>query len=137
MSDSDLEAALTTMPDQHDIYYWIVPVRAEGTWQWNFTLDQRRHSVQMNLKQRYQKLEGTVQLGQGPEYPIQNGRISGRHIQFQVDLEKHAKYDRLRFTGVMRDGELDGTVLMFTEHQVNQQEWTADRTSEGSGEWGP
>jgi len=136
MSGPDLEHALASMPVQRDIYFWIVPVRAEGTWQWHFTLNQQRLSVEMNLDQRYQELEGAVKIGDGANHSIENGRVSGRHVHFQIEPNDSFKYERLRFTGILRNGELRGTVFLFNEHTINQQKWTAERPSKGIGEWG-
>jgi SAM-dependent methyltransferase len=136
ISGANLESALANMPRRRDIYYWIVPVRAEGAWQWQFTLNRQRQPVELNLKQQYQQLDGTLQIGDGPELAIQNARISGRQVQFQVELKSNAEYDRLRFTGVLRNGEIDGAVLLMNGDQIDQQEWIADRVSGGADEWG-
>ncbi len=68
----------------HDVFYWIVPARAEGMW----NLDVGGESYSLSIRQKFQKVEGRIatdKLGG----VIREGRIEG---------------DRIRFNAVFDDG---------------------------------
>ncbi len=56
-------------------YLWIVPAKAEGTWQ----LPQG----EIHLKQEFQQLSGTLKSG-NHAVPITNGRLRGDEISFMA-----------------------------------------------------
>jgi hypothetical protein len=56
-------------------YLWIVPAKVEGSW--------RTHEGELNLKQTFQMLTGTLRTGNGVA-KISNGRMDGDRISFTV-----------------------------------------------------
>jgi hypothetical protein len=75
------------------LYLWIVPARVEGTW--------RSPQGDLVLKQRYQKLGGT--LGSGAlAAPVLNGKLNGDELRFTAD---GADY-RARVTGNVLEGTI-------------------------------
>ncbi len=72
---------------------WIVPAKVEGSW----TVDGKR----LDLKQSFQKLEGT--LGDGASAtPLSAGRLEGARIQFSVGNDK--------YVGEFRGSRMQGTI---------------------------
>ena len=73
-------------PDQHvnlngrNIYLWIVPGKAEGTWQ----AESGGRKFTLNLKQAFQKLTGTATVD-GKSLPV-TGRLTGNAIELSADL---------------------------------------------------
>jgi SAM-dependent methyltransferase len=65
-----------------DIYFWVVPARVEG--QWQVTGDSGRFTVA--LKQRYQTIEGTAQIG-GRTLALRNPKLDGATIEFTIESE--------------------------------------------------
>jgi SAM-dependent methyltransferase len=64
-----------------NIYMWIVPARAAGRWR---LTDGNREAL-LDLRQAYQRLEGTVAVG-GRTGRIEQGQVNGRRIRFVADL---------------------------------------------------
>jgi Methyltransferase domain len=56
-------------------YLWIVPAKLEGRW--------RMPGGELALRQRYQMLSGTMNVGNGSA-PIQAGKVSGQKITLSV-----------------------------------------------------
>jgi len=89
----------------HSGYFWVVPARVEG--EWTLRLDGQAQPAVLSLRQRFQKVEGTITLG-GRALPIEDGRLHGAELSFtyrqpdgrQVALT--AQVDGGRITGQTR-----------------------------------
>jgi predicted O-methyltransferase YrrM len=62
------------------VYMWIVPAKVEG--RWTVQTDDGQ-SFALDLKQRYQEIEGTATLD-GRALPIRQGRVRGAQISFAI-----------------------------------------------------
>ena len=62
------------------VYMWIVPAKVEG--RWTVQTDDGQ-SFALDLKQRYQEIEGTATLD-GRAFPIRQGRVKGAEISFAI-----------------------------------------------------
>jgi hypothetical protein len=71
-----------TLSPRYDVFLWIVPAKVEG--RWNVQRGEKKFTV--DLKQRYQMFEGTAQVD-GKTVPVTNGRLLGKQITFDVQVE--------------------------------------------------
>ena len=85
---------------------WIVPAKAEGTWQ----LPQGEFTV----KQTFQMISGTLKSG-GNSAPITNGRLRGDQISFSAG--------GAQYTGRVSGNAIEGTV----KSGGNSSKWSATR----------
>jgi hypothetical protein len=86
-----------TLSPRYDVYLWIVPAKVEG--RWNVQRGEKKFVVE--FKQKYQEVTGTAQVN-GKSVPVQNGRLRGTEISFDVQVD--GQY------GVFR-GEVDGNTI--------------------------
>ena len=97
-------------PDQHvnlngrNLYLWIVPGKAEGTWQ----AESGGRKFTLNLKQAFQKLSGTATVN-GKSVPV-TGQLNGNAIELSADLGGGATQLR----GEIKDNAIDGGNLRAT-----------------------
>ena len=98
--EPDYQESLT----DHDIFYWVVPARAEGMWRLRAGGD----TWSLSLRQKFQKLEGRIATDKVSGV-IREGRIEG---------------ERIRFNAVFNDGR----TLVFSGSIANDQ-LVADKTS--------
>jgi hypothetical protein len=86
-----------TLAPRYDVYLWIIPAKVEGRW------DVQRGEKQFTVefKQKYQQLEGTAQVN-GKTVPVTNGRLRGKEIMFDVQMDGQQ--------GTFR-GEVDGNAI--------------------------
>ena len=97
-------------PDQHvnlngrNLYLWIVPGKAEGTWQ----AESGGRKFTLNLKQAFQKLTGTATVG-GKSVPV-TGQLVGNAIELSADLGGGA----MQLRGEIKDNAIDGGNLRAT-----------------------
>lgn len=91
-------------PDKRleQVYLWIVPANVSG--QWHFEPQDKKGSVAvLNLKQQFQKVNGTIAVG-GGTYQIRNVKLSGNQLQFTADEGGDSR--RYRFTA--KEDSLEG-----------------------------
>ena len=97
-------------PDQHvnmngrNLYLWIVPGKAEGTWQ----AEGGGRKFTLNLKQEFQKLTGNATVN-GVSAPV-TGKLTGNAIELSADLGSGATQLR----GEIKDNAIDGGNLRAT-----------------------
>jgi precorrin-6B methylase 2 len=93
--------------DQHanlngrNIYLWIVPGKAEGTWE----AESGGRKFTLNLRQAFQKLTGTATID-GKSLPV-TGRLTGNVIDLSADFGGGATPLR----GEIKDDVIDGGTL--------------------------
>ena len=94
-----------TCQDYCTAYMWTIPAQVAGTWM----LGNR----EMQIKQRFQMLEGTV--GSGPDtQDIREARLDGAHIAFDLGGERYlGEVER----DVMRGTRGDGTQWQATRRR--------------------
>jgi ubiquinone/menaquinone biosynthesis C-methylase UbiE len=103
-SMNDWEADQHANVNGRNIYLWIVPAKAEGTWQ----AESGGRKFTLNLKQAFQKLTGTATVN-GVSTPV-TGKLTGNTIELSADLGKGATQLR----GEIKDNTIDGGNLRAT-----------------------
>ncbi len=97
-------------PDQHvnvtgrNLYLWIVPGKAEGTWQ----AESGGRKFTLDLKQAFQKLTGTATVN-GVSTPV-TGKLNGNAIELSGDFGGGVKELR----GEIKDNAIGGGNLRAT-----------------------
>lgn len=110
------------------IFYWVVPAKVAGIWQWS----EKRSGVMQNhvltLRQRYQDIEGTLTTDSLRPIDIYDGKVNGGHLSFWVPIRdgsgRTARWDF--------QGEVDGATIAGRESTTaatgrGEQIWRATR----------
>lgn len=106
------------------LHLWIVPAVADGFW--SLRVD-GMESMNLEFRQRFQMLVGEARSRETPTL-VENGRMTGEEIHFEM-LQRIGGMDRrLVFTGRLQDGRLSGTVAGPAEFGTRQ--WQALRYSD-------
>jgi len=88
---------------------WIVPARIEGEWEWDLTIEGRRHRFSALFEQRMQQAEGVTRVGNRREL-FQNVILRGEALQFSVRMTLPGTgYTQLAFVGTVRGDTIEGT----------------------------
>lgn len=82
------------------IFLWIVPARVEGDWRLSLP---GGGAADLNLRQRFQDLSGTVSVG-GRSVPLRQAQLSAARIAFTADLGGGPR----RFEGLVEGGGIAG-----------------------------
>ncbi len=98
-------------PDKHEVvdarnvYFWVVPAKVKGTWEWQMGKDTYRAT----LSQDYQVVSGTISAG-GTPLVLDKPVIGGENITFEVKVPKGGSPQILRFSGKVMGDVIDATV---------------------------
>jgi hypothetical protein len=80
--------------DGRQVFFWVVPAKVEGRWQ----VQHNGQSFLVDLKQTYQKLSGSVDMG-GRTMPLKGGEVRGTQISFTIDAPGAAQSFRGQVVG--------------------------------------
>jgi SAM-dependent methyltransferase len=101
----DWEPDQTATVEGRDAYLWIVPAKVQGDWTVQLPSGSGEETVQLALKQTFQKLSGTARIG-GRSFELADARMSGADIRFVFTDANGQKRD---FTGRVNGDKMEGT----------------------------
>ena len=90
----------------NNIYYWIVPAKVAGTWQWQ----QGNETYNVTLNQTYQNTTGSLAVAGAQGVAIDKGLISGGNITFEARVSRNGTQETLRFSGKVTGNTIDATI---------------------------
>jgi len=98
-----------------------------GTWKWSFTGQngQTREST-LKLKVEGDKLTGTMS-GRGGETAIEEAKIKGEEISFQVTREFNGNKVVTKYTGKIAGDTIKGKIESQRDGQPQSRDWEAKR----------
>ena len=110
------------------VFYWVVPARASGKWQWQDTSEGGApRTMELALNQNFQIVQGTVSTG-GKAVPIEDAKLAGDRLTFAAKLDPNGS-GRYEFNGRVINNALEGTMrLVRTGAAAREQAWSAART---------
>ena len=87
------------------IYLYMVPARAEGTWNAKLPASLSKEPVRLTLKQQITRVSGAARIG-GKEVPLEEAKLRGERFTFKLPVEGKT-WD---FTGTIKGGAIEGSV---------------------------
>jgi len=115
-----------TVPQGHNVYFWVIPANVTGSWEWDNPGEKERYV--MKLSQQFQLVSGTLQLGHD-EIPVRNLELRGDRLQFVTERFFKGQTQTLRFTGRVQGHVIEGTAEEMTAGSQGKQTWKAERDS--------
>jgi SAM-dependent methyltransferase len=104
-----------------DILFWIVPAKVAGHWRSSISTAGGVTEIDLMLRQKYQKFEGTVKL-RGKEVPIERPFLKGSYVSFRVPDGN----ETLLFNGQVSNSRIAGEMIRGSQ----KTRWHALRTQE-------
>ena len=108
------------------VYFWIVPARVTGAWQWQLTIGGKPQAYAMGLEQKYQMISGTVRVG-GHSVKLQDAKLRGDRISFSFSAQVNGSPVKHEFSGRVIDRTIEGAVNLSGSRTVGRIEWNATR----------
>ena len=115
-SMEDWEADEISSLDGRRAYFWVVPANVMGGW----TLEAAGQKADINLEQTFQKIHGTVALGQ-IHAGLREPRLRGANVSFSYVDPAGLRRD---FSGTVSGGRMEGT---FRDQKGAEGRWTASK----------
>jgi hypothetical protein len=117
------------------IYFWIVPAKAAGMWQWQLTVAGKAQNYELSLDQKFQMLSGAVRIG-GGRITLMDAKLSGDRINFSFTADVNGSPLRHDFSGRITGNSMEGTVALSGSRTQGQLEWSAVRVTKSAGKPG-
>ncbi len=108
------------------IYFWVVPARVTGPWQWQLNVAGKPQAYEMVLEQNFQMLTGTVRVG-GRSASLQDAKLRGDQISGSFTADVNGSALKHEFTGRVAGGSIEGSVKLSGARTQGQLEWNATR----------
>mgnify|MGYP001287824892 CR=1 FL=1 len=108
------------------IFFWIVPAKAGGTWQWQSSIGGKPQAYELALEQKYQMISGTVRVG-GSSVKLQDARLRGDRINISFSADVNGSPIKHEFAGRVSGNTIEGTVTLAGSRTHGQLEWNAAR----------
>ena len=98
-----------------------------GTWKTSFTnQDGQVRESTLKLKAEGEKLTGTIS-GRNNDTPIENGKIKGEEVSFQVTREFGGNKIVIKYTGKVAGDTIKGKSESERDGQTRTRDWVAKR----------
>ncbi|MBI4206423.1 MAG: methyltransferase domain-containing protein [Betaproteobacteria bacterium] len=109
-----------------DIYFWVVPAKVGGVWQWEIPVSGKRQGYEVALAQKFQTISGSVKMA-GRNVSLQNPRLRGDHISFTFTAQVNGEAVKHEFTGKIEGETIAGVARLSGGRIQAQLDWSARR----------
>ena len=92
----------------HDLHFFVVPANVTGTWK---GVDPEGREISIELKQKFQRVKGTMSVGAEKPCPIRNCSLEGEKITFTVERTVDGVKRLLFFQGQVTGDTLEATIV--------------------------
>jgi SAM-dependent methyltransferase len=114
-----------------DIYFWVVPAKVAGVWQWELQASGKPLAYELKLDQRYQRISGSVSVG-GRPVKLQEARLRGGEISFGFTADVNGSPVKHQFTGKVAGDTVAGSARLSGTRLEGQHDWSARRTGQSA-----
>jgi hypothetical protein len=90
---------------------------ATGTWKWTVEFNGQSREVTLKLKQEGDKLTGTVSGRNNEETKIEDGKVKGDEVSFQVTRERDGQKFTMKYHAKVSGDTLKGKVEFGNDGQ--------------------
>jgi hypothetical protein len=102
---------------------------ATGTWTWTMERQGQSITTTLKLKQDGDKLTGTISGRNNTETPIEEGKVDGDKISFQVKREFQGNSMIIKYHGTVEGDVIKGKTEVERDGQTRERDWEAKRGS--------
>jgi hypothetical protein len=114
-----------------EIYFWVVPARAAGVWQWELPVSGKPLAYEMKLEQKYQTISGSASIGRRTAR-LNNARLRGDGLRFSFTADVNGLPVRHEFTGRVNGETINGSARLSGARLQGQHEWNARRIGQAA-----
>lgn len=115
------------VPGPHVVYYWLIPARVAGNWQWSMPGGESTERYSMRLGQQFQKVSATVSAGDR-QMQITDAKLAGDALSFTAADSVDGQRVIMRFSGRVSGDTVGGSVEVEGGPRAGQRDWQANRS---------
>ncbi len=107
---------------------WVVPAKVDGRWRLQLPLPAGAQTWDLDLRQKYQEIDGVVRVADRPPGGIWQPSLRGDKVSFVlVDNTDREHEANLYFEGTVRDGVMSGEFRRGVGSAQTRHAWRAER----------
>lgn len=103
----------------HEIYYWVIPAKVNGTWEW--TLNGTQFS--MGINQKFQEINIDLSDSNGTSYDIKKAELQGRRISIRAENGNQ----HFILSGRVEENKIKGIIQNHNGAKKTFAKWTATK----------
>jgi hypothetical protein len=115
-------------PPRSEVYLWIVPANAAGSWRWQLAVAGVPVPYQLALEQKFQMLAGRPVVG-GVAARMEDGRMRGEEIRLRLTAAVAGREMRHEFAGRVAGDTISGVARLDGGSELV---WNAARVVRGN-----
>jgi Methyltransferase domain len=132
----DVKAKYGDTPGTSTIYFWVIPAKVSGAWQWQMNIGGKPQTYELVLEQKFQVISGTVRVG-GRSAKLQDARLRGDQINLVFSVEVNGSMVKHELSGrVVAGNAIEGTASFSGSRAQGQSDWSASRGGKIGGQAG-
>ncbi len=101
----------------HDIYYWVIPAKVDGSWSWS----SNGTYFNMDISQEFQEINVNLSDRDGNSYNIEKAQLQGKRINIRATRGN----ENYIFSGRVEDGTINGMVQRHRGDNKSLSSWEA------------
>lgn len=109
-----------------DIYLWVVPAKVAGAWRWTLPLRGGSVSYELEARQQFQTVQGTVRVG-GQRAALQSAKLDGDRIELAFTANVAGMPVRHAYSGRIEGDAINGTVRLSGARLQSELQWDAEK----------
>jgi len=117
-------------PGKSYIYLYVVPARVAGRWESQIGAEGKAVPYQFSFEQNYQLVHGAARVGDR-ELRLPQFRMAGERMAFNLVVPGPGGPVTHRFSGVVKGGDIEGTVTIGEGKGQRVVPWKARQTARG------
>jgi hypothetical protein len=107
---------------------WVVPAKIDGRWRLQLPLPAGAQTWDLDIRQKYQEIDGVVRNGERPPGGIWQSVLRGERISFVlVDNSDRDSEANLYFEGVVKGSVMEGEMRRGVGAAQTRHAWRAER----------
>lgn len=105
--------------DPHDIYYWVIPAKVDGTWKWSSF----GRSFTLNIDQQFQEVTASLTDNTNRGYRIEKSNLHGDRITIRASNGS----ENIIFSGRVEGNTILGTLQIHNSEGKSYSTWSASK----------
>lgn len=103
----------------HDIYFWVIPAKVEGSWSWQAN----GNTFYMNVDQEFQEINVQLSDSRGTDYSVESADLRGKRINIRASNGN----ERYILSGRVEGNEIIGVKQHHNGDMKNFSNWRAGK----------
>ncbi|WP_441000205.1 class I SAM-dependent methyltransferase [Fodinibius sp. SL11] len=116
---ADKEVVVKNNGRSHDIYYWVIPAQAEGSWSWNY----KNTNFNMTINQRFQEISVKLTDNTDTFFDIHKAELKGKRLTVRASNGDQ----NYIFSGRVEGDKIYGMMQHHNGQEKNFYQWSATK----------